>query len=128
MAHATYDRNCEPVNLRAESSMKPDEPAVRKSFSVEISGSKWEKLCAVRKTEGREVTVEEWVLVVPFSFDSYSVFVVVNVVRGSECFFAVSRDFNIKALLNPSTFKKETVDGSGDWRFVSAFLGDIASS
>lgn len=72
--------------------------------------------------ERREVTIEERVLVIPFRLDCNPVLVIINVVGGGKSLVTVGRDLDVEALFNPSPLEKESVNGPGDWRFVSSLL------
>lgn len=78
--------------------------------------------------ERREVTIEERVFVIPFGLDRNPVFVIVNMVGGSEGLMAVSRDLDVEALFNPSSLEEEAVNGSRDRRLVATLLGEVGPS
>lgn len=80
------------------------------------------------ESERCEVTIEEWVLVIPFGLDGNPVLVIINVVRGSKGFMAVGRDLDVEAFFNPSAVEKKTVNGSCDRRLIAALLGEVGLS
>lgn len=81
-----------------------------------------------QEPERREVAVEERVLVIPFGLDGNAVLVIINVVGGSEGLMAVSHDFDVEALFNPSPVEKKAVNSSCDRRLVAALLGEVGPS
>lgn len=86
-----------------------------------IDGAQFEQ-----KPEVVQIAVVEWILVVPFHFQSHPVLVAIDLVRGCNVFVGIHHNLRVEFLFDPSKLREMRVEFARDKAFGSAWLENVA--